>query len=152
MNAIADKIARPTGLELMQALVAADTTRRGMSQLMNFQGGAAGDGWMEFVAEPQAAHLNPLGIVHGGFAATLLDSAMGCAVHTTLPAGVGYGTVDLNITYVRAITPETGPVTARGEVLSRGRRLATARGSLHDANGKLLATGVTTCMILGDNA
>lgn len=150
MTAIAHNM---TGLELMQALAAAPSGR-GMAALMAMRSGSAGEGWMEFVAEPGPDHLNPIGIVHGGFAATLLDSAMGCAVHTTLAAGTSYGTVDLNVSYIRAITPETGPVTARGEVLSRGRRIATARATLHDAKGRLLASGVSTCMILsaGDGA
>jgi uncharacterized protein (TIGR00369 family) len=144
MTAIAHDM---TGLELMQAL-ASQSGGRGMGALMGMRGGSAGDGWMEFVADPGPSHLNPIGIVHGGFAATLLDSAMGCAVHTTLPAGTGYGTIDLNVTYIRPITPDTGPVTARGDVLSRGRRIATARATLHDARGRLLASGVSTCMIL----
>ena len=78
---------------------------------------------------------------------TLLDSCMGCAVHTTLKAGTGYTTVDLNITYLRAMTDKTGPVRARGEVISSGRRIATARGELTDMNGKVIATGTTTCLV-----
>jgi uncharacterized protein (TIGR00369 family) len=135
------------GLALMQAMFAGRIPRAPMTELMASSGGTAGPGWVEFTAQPGRQHYNPLGTVHGGFAATLLDSAMGCAVNTTLGAGVGYTTVDLNITYLRAMTEATGPVTARGEVVTSGRRIATATGRLVDAKGRLIATGTTTCLV-----
>jgi len=147
MTAIADNTPARTGLELMQALVAGP--HRGMSALMGIDGGSAGEGWVIFLATPGPQHLNPIGTVHGGFAATLLDSCMACAVHSALPAGVGYSTIDLNISYIKAITPTSGRVTARGEIISRGKRVATARGTLTDSEGRLLATGTTTCLIMG---
>jgi uncharacterized protein (TIGR00369 family) len=85
--------------------------------------------------------------VHGGVAATLCDSAMGCAVHSMLPAGTGYTTVDLSVTYLRPLTRETGPVRALGEVVHMGGRIATAQARLVDAAGKLYATATTTCMV-----
>ena len=102
-----------------------------------------------FEGEPGEEHFNPIGVVHGGYAATLLDSALGCAVHTTLPAGVGYTTLSLEVKMVRPITREIEKVRAEGEVIYRGRRQATGQARLTDAaTGKLLAHGTTTCMIL----
>ncbi len=99
--------------------------------------------------EPGEEHYNPIGAVHGGYAATLLDSAIGCAVHTTLEPGVGYTTQSLEAKFVRPISRETGTVRCEAEVVYRGRRQATARASLIDAaTGKLLAHGTGTCMII----
>jgi uncharacterized protein (TIGR00369 family) len=98
---------------------------------------------------PGPQHYNPIGSVHGGIALTLLDSAMGCAVHTTLAAGVGYTTLEVKTNFVRAITGETGVIRCEGTVVHRGSRIATAEGRITDAAGKLLAHGSTTCLILG---
>lgn len=100
-----------------------------------------------FGYEPLADHFNPLGTIHGGIAATLLDSVMGCCIHTTLKAGSGYTTVEIKINYVRAMTPKTGPVRAEGKVINVGSRIATSEGRLTDASGRLLAHGTTTCLI-----
>ena len=135
------------GLALMQAMIAGDLPRAPIGELMAMQAGACGEGWFEFSGLPGPEHYNPIGSVHGGYAATLLDSCMGCAIHTGLAAGIGYTTVDLNITYLKAMSATTGRVTARGEVLSSGRRIATARGTLVDSEGRLLATGTTTCLV-----
>ena len=100
-------------------------------------------------ASPGEEHYNPIGTVHGGYASTLLDSALGCAVHTTLPAGVGYTTLTLEVKMVRPITRDIERVRAEAEVLHRGRTQATAQARLIDAaTGKLLATGTSTCLIL----
>lgn len=144
MTAITDN---SDGLTLMRAL-AASKGGSGMGALMAMDGGEAGKGVMIMHALPRAEHGNPIGIVHGGFAATLLDSAMSCAVHTILSEDHNHVTTDMHVSFVRAITPATGRVTARGDVASRGRRLATARGTLVDASGKLLAT----CMIMSASA
>ena len=98
-------------------------------------------------AKPSDAHLNPAGTVHGGFAATLLDSCMGLAVWSTLEKGLGQTTLEFKISLVRPITPETGVISAEGIVLSRGRRVGTAEGRITDSNGRLLAHGTTTCLI-----
>ena len=92
--------------------------------------------------------LIPLGMVHGGWALTLIDSCTGCAAHTTLPAGIGYTTVETKVNFVRAITPQTGQVRAEGKVIARGRTIITAEGVLKDAGGKLLAHGTSTLMVL----
>jgi uncharacterized protein (TIGR00369 family) len=101
-----------------------------------------------FQGTPDARHYNPLGSVHGGYAATLLDSCMGCAIHTQLKKGQGYTTLDLRISYVRALTGASGPVRAEGKIVHLGRSTALAEGRIYDVDGRLYATGSTTCMIL----
>jgi uncharacterized protein (TIGR00369 family) len=107
----------------------------------------AANGRVVVTITPTGAHLNPAGTVHGGVAATLLDSAMGLAVQTTLERGLAQTTLEFKISLVRPITPDTGPIKAEGVVLSRGRRIGTAEGRLTDRNGRLLAHGTTTCLI-----
>ena len=150
----AEALRSRSGLDLMRAMFAGELPRAGIAELMDFAGGEAGEGWVVFEGHPALCHYNPIGTVHGGYAATLLDSAMGCAVHTALKAGTGYTTIDLNVTYLRAMTERTGKVFARGEVITCGRRVATARGTLTDAAGKLLATGTTSCLVfpIGETA
>lgn len=104
-------------------------------------------GRVVFAYTPEAGHYNPLGSVHGGVAATLLDSVMGCCIHTMLKAGTGYTTVEIKVNYVRAMTDKTGPVRAEGKVINVGSRIATSEGRLVDAAGKLLAHGTTTCLV-----
>ena len=104
-------------------------------------------GRVVFGYQPLFEHYNPLGSVHGGVAATLLDSVMGCCIHTTLKAGIGYTTVEIKVNYVRAMTDKTGPVKAEGKVINVGARIGTSEGKLYDGAGKLLAHGTTTCLI-----
>jgi uncharacterized protein (TIGR00369 family) len=105
-------------------------------------------GRVVFTVEPAEYHYNPIGLVHGGLAATMLDSATGCAVQTTLPAGVGYTTLELKTNFVRSITRDTGRVLCEAEVVHRGGTIATAEGRLiAEATGKLLAHGTSTCLI-----
>jgi uncharacterized protein (TIGR00369 family) len=106
-----------------------------------------GEGRATFALDPAERHYNPLGTVHGGIAATLLDSAMGCAVHTTLSEGERYTTLELKVNFVRAITEATGRVVASGSVIHRGGRIATAEARLADGDGRLLAHGTSTCLI-----
>lgn len=136
-----------SGLDLIRGMFDGSQARAGISRLLGFEGADCGPGWVVFAGEPGPQHYNPLGTVHGGYAATLLDSCMGCAVHTTLAAGIGYTTIDMNVTYLRAMTAATGRVEARGEVVTSGRRIATARGTLTDARGKLIATATTSCLV-----
>ena len=96
---------------------------------------------------PDEVHYNPLGMVHGGITATLLDTVMGCAVHSTLPAGRGYTTLSISVNYIRAVTIATGPVVATGTIDHAGRSTAIARGTLYDAKGRLMATAESTCML-----
>jgi uncharacterized protein (TIGR00369 family) len=106
-------------------------------------------GTFVFQGTPDTRHYNPLGAVHGGYAATLLDSCMGCAIHTRLSKGQGYTTLDLRISYVRAMDQNTGPVRAEGKLVHMGRSTALAEGRIVDASGRLYATGTTTCMLFG---
>ncbi|TLX58510.1 PaaI family thioesterase [Stutzerimonas nosocomialis] len=106
------------------------------------------DGLFVFQGWPNATHYNPLGSVHGGYAATLLDSCMGCAIHTRLKPGQGYTTTDLRISYIRALRDDVGPVRAEGRIVHVGRSTALAEGRLYDIDDKLYATGSTTCLIL----
>ncbi|MGO8949973.1 MAG: PaaI family thioesterase, partial [Ktedonobacterales bacterium] len=101
-----------------------------------------------FVVQPAEYHYNPIGVVHGGLAATLLDSAMSCAIQTTLPAGVGYTTLEIKVNFVRPITLDSGELRCEGKVVHGGSRTATAEGQLLDQAGKLYAHGTTTCIIL----
>lgn len=136
-----------TGLQVMQAMVDGTAPSAPMGKHMNMRPVECGLGWFVMEAVPDASHLNPMGTIHGGFAATLLDSAMMLAAFTTLPAGMAATTVDLAVTYVKAIHPHTGPVTVRGESIVTGGRIATAQGKITDAAGRLLAHGTTTCLV-----
>jgi uncharacterized protein (TIGR00369 family) len=139
-----------TGMEYMTAVVTGATPPPPIAVTMRLRPVELEEGRVIFEGEPGEEHYNPIGVVHGGYAATLLDSALGCAVHTTLPAGVGYTSLGLEAKYVRPITRDTGRVLCEANVLYRGRRQATAEAKLTVAdNGKLLAHAVATCMILG---
>jgi len=149
MSTTLDEIARMTGLEVMQGVASGELPAPGIAVLLGMSVVDVGDGFASFELSPDERMLNPIGSVHGGIAATLLDSCMGCAVHTTLPAGVGYTTAQLNVHYLRSMQPGMGVVRATGTVLHRGRKQATAEAKLVDSEGRLLAHGTTTCLILG---
>ncbi len=136
-----------TGLEYMQALVDRKAPAPPIGYLMNMEPIEVGDGYAIFAGTPGEQHLNPMGGVHGGYASTLLDSALGCAVHTTLPQGMGYGTAQLNVHLTRPITLKTGRLICEGQVVHRGKRMVTAEATLKDEDGKLYAHGTTTCMV-----
>ena len=141
-----------TGMEYMTAVVEGQVPPPPIAVVMRMRPIEIGEGRAVFQGEPGEEHYNPIGVVHGGYAATLLDSALGCAVHTTLEAGVGYTSLGLEAKYVRPITRDTGSVLCEANVLYRGRKQATAEANLTAADsGKLLAHGVATCMILGDS-
>jgi uncharacterized protein (TIGR00369 family) len=108
-----------------------------------------GEGWIRFSLVPQEMHYNPIGTVHGGVLATMLDSAAGCAVHSTLPAGMGYTSMDLTTKYLRPVTVATGRIIATGTVLSRGSRTALAEARLTDSRDNLLAHATSSCLIFG---
>jgi len=140
-----------TGMEYMTAVVEGKVPPPPIAVTMRLRPIELGDGRCVFEGEPGEEHYNPIGVVHGGYAATLLDSALGCAVHTTLPAGVGYTSLGLEAKYVRPITRDTGRVLCEANVLYRGRKQATSEATLTVADsGKLLAHGSATCMILGE--
>lgn len=136
------------GLELMQAMRDGRVPPPPIGETLNFVLTEVDEGVAVFEADARADFYNPLGMVHGGWAATLLDSCMGCAVHTTMEPGGRYTTLEIKINYIRAISSETGRLRAEGQVVHRGRRTATAEGRLVDAAGKLYAHGTTTCIIL----
>ncbi|MEU6131020.1 PaaI family thioesterase [Saccharopolyspora sp. NPDC047091] len=139
----------PSGLELLRRVQSgafADTPSIGGLLGMRFDVVEHGRIVVSLDTRPDFA--NPLGTVHGGIAATLLDSAMGCAVHTTLPAGVGYTTLELKVNYIRAARTDGQVLTTEGTVVHAGRRTATAEGKVHDEAGKLIAHATTTCLIL----
>ena len=104
-------------------------------------------GVVTFYSLPGFRHYNPIGSVHGGYAAILLDSAMGLAVHSALPAGAGYTTLEFKISFIKGMTRDTGPVKSEGRTLSVGRRAATAEGRITDSSGRLLAHATTTCLV-----
>lgn len=135
------------GLALFQAIMEGRLPAPPISKTLGMTLEEVELGRVAFGYRPVFDHYNPLGTVHGGIAATLLDSVMGCCIHTTLKAGTGYTTVEIKINYVRAMTDKTGPVRAEGKVINVGSRIATSEGRLTDAAGKLLAHGTTTCLI-----
>ena len=108
------------------------------------------EGKAVFQLTPAEQHYNPIGVVHGGIAFTMLDSAMGCSVQSLLPPGKGYSTLEIKANLVRAITLKTGPIRASAKILHMGRQTATAEGRIEDSQGKLYAHGTTTCIILGE--
>jgi uncharacterized protein (TIGR00369 family) len=143
--------ARLSGLDYMRSVLAGEIPPPPIAVTLRMAVTQISDGRAAFEGEPGEEHYNPIGVVHGGYAATMLDSAIGCAVHTTLPAGVAYTTLTLEVKFVRPIGRGTGVVRADAEVLHRGRRQATAQARLVAAStGKLLAHGTGTCMILGE--
>jgi uncharacterized protein (TIGR00369 family) len=141
--------AEMAGIEYLEAIVSGELPPPPIAVLLRMQPVEIEPGRVVFEGEPGEEHYNPIGVVHGGYASTLLDSAMGSAVHTTLGAGTGYATLALEVKMVRPITREVPRVRAEGEVIHRGRRQATAQARLVDARtGKLLAHGTSTCLIL----
>jgi len=141
------RAAGKTGLEVMQALLAGELPFPHIAQTLDFGLVEVAAGRAVFQGTPQLMHYNPLGSVHGGWYATLLDSALGCAVHTMMPAGVGYTTAELSVNIVRAATTSTGPLRAIGTVIHSGRQLATAEARIVDPAGRLYAHGTTTCLV-----
>lgn len=137
-----------SGLEYLRKIVAGEMPATPIGVLMNFRLVELEEGRAVFTVEPAEYHYNPNGVVHGGLAATLLDSAMGCAVHSTLPAGVAYTTLEIKVNYIRAMTAGTGTVRAEANIIHVGRTTAIAEGRIVDANGKIYATASTTCIIL----
>jgi len=139
-----------SGLEAIQAIMDGALPAPPIASLLDFEITHVERGRVVFALRPAEWMYNPIGSVHGGIAATILDSSLGCAVHTTLDAGVRYTTSDLQVRYVRAIGAETGRVLAESNVVHTGRRLATAEGRLYvEASGQLLAHASTSCLILG---
>jgi uncharacterized protein (TIGR00369 family) len=141
-----------TGLEYMRAMGEGRIPMPPIARLMGMEGIEVEEGRAVFGVVPGEYHYNPIGVVHGALAMTLLDSAMGCAVQTTLPAGVGYTTLEVKVNFARPITRDTGQVRCEGLVVHRGRTIATTEGRvIAEETGKLLAHGTSTCMVLSPN-
>jgi uncharacterized protein (TIGR00369 family) len=138
-----------SGLERMRAIADGALPPASIQETLGFALVEADEGRIVFVGEPSDRVLNPMGTVHGGFAMTLLDSACGAAVHTTLGPEESYGTLEIKVNLVRPITPSTGPLRAEGTVIHRGSRVATSEGRLTgERDGKLYAHATSTCLIL----
>jgi uncharacterized protein (TIGR00369 family) len=135
------------GLTFVRGLLTGQFPAPPMTRTLGFTLTEADTGRAVFTGEPQSRHYNPIGSVHGGFAMTLLDSALGCAIHTTLGKGETYTTLEIKVNLVRPLTKETGQVRAEGRVIHRGRTVATSEGDIRDSGGKLYAHATTTCMI-----
>jgi uncharacterized protein (TIGR00369 family) len=136
-----------SGLEFVQGLVDGTLPLNTMAETLGYDIVEASRGRVVVAATPHVRHRNPAGTVHGGLAATLLDSCMGLAVQTMLDKGFAQTTLEFKISLVRPVTPQTGPVKAEGKVISCGRRVGTAEGKLTDKDGRILAHGTTTCLI-----
>lgn len=144
-----EEIAGMTGLEMMQRLIDRKLPAPPIAQTLSFWLKEVGEGTAVFEGEAGSHLLNPLGIVHGGWALTLIDSATGCAAHTLLPAGTAYGTVETKVNFTRPIKQDTGRVRAEGRIVTRGRQIMTGEGRVLDADGRILAHGTSTLMIYG---
>ena len=136
------------GIEFLRAIRDGKLPHPPICALLNYRLVEVELGHAVFEINTGEHHYNPIGVVHGGIAMTLLDSAMGCAVQTQMPAGGGYTTLEAKTNLVRAITAETGTLRAIGKLVHVGKRVATAEGRLEDAAGKLYAHATTTCLIL----
>jgi uncharacterized protein (TIGR00369 family) len=137
-----------SGMEFLSAIRAGELPPAPVADLLGFAPREIEPGRVTFVLEPTEQHYNPIGSVHGGVVATLLDTVMGCALHSLLPKGTGYTTLDISVRYLRPVTVQTGRVTAEGTVVHRGRRTATTEAKLVDDLGRVLATGTSSLLLL----
>jgi len=142
-----EALASYDGLGFLRAIIAGELPQPPISELLGFHLIEADKGRAVFEGVPEFRHYNPIGTVHGGFAATLLDSAAGCAVFSTLLKGEAWTTLEIKVNFVRPLSKDTGPVRAEGRIIHRGRNLATSDAELKDRAGKLYAHATTTCMI-----
>ena len=136
-----------SGIEYMRKLMTGELPPSGMVQLLRLKLVEVSEGRAVFTVQPDERHYNGLGIAHGGLAATLLDSALGCAINATMPAGKVFTTLEMKINYVRPITRERGELRCEANMIHAGGRVATAEGRITDEDGKLYAHGTATCML-----
>lgn len=146
-TATRETIGRYSGLGFLQAMLSGELPYPPIMEAMNFTLIEAKKGRAVFQGSPQFAHYNPIGSVHGGWYCTVLDSALGCAVHSTLPQGKGYTTLELKVNMIRPLTETSGPVRAEGRIIHSGGQTAVAEATLFDSAGKLYASATTTCLI-----
>lgn len=142
-----ETLKRLSGLELLRGWSDGSLPMAPIAHTLGFCLAEVEEGRVLFLGTPHWGLYNPIGSIHGGYAATLLDSCMSCAVHSTLPAGTGYTTAEIKVNFVRAITAESGEIRAEGTLIHPGRRLATSEGRITDAAGRLLAHGTATCFV-----
>jgi uncharacterized protein (TIGR00369 family) len=141
------KLAHMSGLAMLRGMLAGELPAPPIAESMDFWLTEADEGTATFVGHPSVRFLNPLGVVHGGWIGTVMDSALACAVHTTLAPGEGYTSMEFKVSFLRPVLPTTGPLTCTGRVIHRARRAATSDATLVDAAGKIYAHGTETCMI-----
>jgi uncharacterized protein (TIGR00369 family) len=145
---IAARAARTmSGLDFLRAMLSGKLPPPPISVLIGQRAVSAESGRVVFEITPAEQHYNPIGFVHGGVITTILDSVMGCTVHTTLPAGVGYTTLELKVNFLRGVTTQVGPLQCEGKIIHSGKRTAAVEARLTDAGGKLYAHATSTCMI-----
>ena len=137
-----------SGLEFLRAIRDGKLPAPPIAALMGFHPVEVGEGYVVFEGTPDESVYNPIGMVHGGYVCTLADTAAACAVHTTLPAGVGYTSIDLNVSYTRRITSESGTLRAVGTIVKPGRRVAFCQAEIRDAAGRVVATATSSCLIM----
>ena len=137
-----------SGVEFLTAIAEGKIPPPPLMRALDFDGSAFSEGRAVFRLTPREFHYNPLGTVHGGVFATMLDSACGCAVHTMLPVGVFYTSLDLSVKFLRPVTVATGPISATGTVVHLGRRTALAEARITDAAGKVYVTATSSCLLL----
>jgi uncharacterized protein (TIGR00369 family) len=142
-----EQLRERSGLDFLGAIGAGELPPPPIGDLMGFVPISVEPGRAVFQGTPGKQHYNPSGSVHGGYAATMLDTAVGCAIHTMLPAGKGFTTLELKINYIRAMSEQTGPVRAEGKVITLGGQVGIAEGRITDVNGKLYAFATTTCLV-----
>lgn len=140
-------VRQKSGMELFGEMIAGRLPPAPIARTLNFKLSEVSDGVAVFRGVPLFEHYNPLGTVHGGWMATLLDSALGCCVHTKLPAGVGYTTIEFKVNLTRPLFKESGEVVCEGRVVHFGRTTAVSEATLRTADGKLVAMGTETCAI-----
>lgn len=146
-----ERVAGLSGLECLRLVIAGELPQPPMARLMDIRLVEVDNGQAVFASTPGEYHYNPLGSVHGGFGATLLDSAMGCSVHSTLAAGDAYTTLELKINFLRPLTHATGEVRGIGKIVHAGRTTALAEARIEDASGKIYAFATSTCLIRRKN-
>jgi uncharacterized protein (TIGR00369 family) len=147
-SATVDFVRRSAGLESLRAIAGGDVPRPPISVLVNFSVAEVEEGRVVVEGYPGEEHYNPIGSVHGGFALTLFDTAMSCAIHSLLPAGVAYTTTDIQVRFIRGMTKDTGPVRCEATAVHVGRSTAVAEAKLYDGQRRVLGIGTTACAVM----
>jgi uncharacterized protein (TIGR00369 family) len=141
------QLAQLSGLDYLTGILDGHIPEPPIAVLMGMDIESVVEGEVTFVANPTQAHFNPLGTIHGGLACTVLDTVLGCAAHSTLPAGIGYTSIDITVSYVRPIQPSAAPLRATGRVRKGGSRVIFAEAELVDREGRLLATATSSLLV-----